>query len=368
MRITFTISQLEGGGAERVMTLLAKGFAQRGHAVTVITLSSTATDLYLLPKTVKRVGLNLNCPSTTLFQKLFNTLKRLIIFRNAVHESCPDIVIAFMADMNVFTVVALLFTGYPIIGTQHCSPSKLPMPQPWEALRYLTFPCLRKLVSVSKGVDSEFSWLPRVKREVIYNPILPFQSGGELSVVSEADVEKKWIVAMGRLVPEKSFDLLLKAFKEIAYRYSDWQLLILGEGVLRKDLENLRDDLDLASSVILPGLIQNPVAFLKQAKIFVLSSQTEGFPMALGEALACGLPAIATDCSGGIRELLRDGIDGIVVPNQDMNALAAAMERLMSDESERCRLAVHTPEVLERFSLDKVMDQWEKLIDKVVHC
>jgi GalNAc-alpha-(1->4)-GalNAc-alpha-(1->3)-diNAcBac-PP-undecaprenol alpha-1,4-N-acetyl-D-galactosaminyltransferase len=367
MQITLIIPGLTSGGAERVMVLLAKGFLQRGHTVTVITLSSHDTDFYPLPLAIERVALNLRQKSPTLLHGLLNTFVRLIRLRQAVRKTQPDIVISFMAPMNIFTGLALFQTTYPVIGTVHSSAKIFPCSQPWELFRHPTYRGLQRIVSVSQGVDSEMTWLPKAKRTVIYNPFLPpknFQD--KIHYPNGVNPDKKWIITMGRLIPEKGFDLMLTAFQTIADRYPDWQLLILGEGKLRHDLEILREHLGLSESVVFTGAISDPFPFLKHSQLFVSSSRTEGFPMALGEALACGLPAIATNCSSGIQELMRDGIDGIVVPNQDVAELAAAMDRLMSDEVERNRLASRAPEVLERFSLDKVLDEWETLIDEIL--
>lgn len=367
MKITFTISQLEGGGAERVMVLLAQGLLERDHEITVITLSSAATDFYRLPSTVHRVGLDLKYKSPTVLHGIFNTVFRLIQLRKAIRRSQPDIVITFMASMNIFTTLALLKTRYPVIGTQHGSPKLLPIGQPWELLRKPTYRQLQKLVSVSQGVDGELTWLPQDKRAVIYNPILPIPHMPPLSQVPlGADPSKKWVIAMGRLTAAKGFDLLLMAFHQIADQYPDWQLLILGEGELRSELESLRDRLNLSQSVIFTGQINDPFALLQQSQLFVMSSRTEGFPMALGEALACGLPAIATDCSQGIRELMRDGVDGMVIPSQDVTALAHAMGDLMSDPVKRETFARKATEVVERFGLEQILDQWEKLISRVL--
>jgi GalNAc-alpha-(1->4)-GalNAc-alpha-(1->3)-diNAcBac-PP-undecaprenol alpha-1,4-N-acetyl-D-galactosaminyltransferase len=368
MQVTLVIPALTSGGAERVLVMLAQGFLQRGHSVTVITLSSKDTDFYSLPPAIERVALNLRQKSSNLMHGIWNTIVRLMQLRQVVRETQPDIVISFMASMNIFTTIALFKTKLPVIGTEHCSAKMFPCGQPWELFRRPTYRGLHKLVSVSQGVDSEMAWLPKAKRTVIYNPFLLPKNFQDkiIHYPNGVNPDKKWIITMGRLIPEKGFDLMLTAFQKIADRYPEWQLLILGEGELRHNLEILRENLGLSESVVFTGSISNPFPFLKHSQLFVLSSQTEGFPMSLGEALACGLPVIATNCSSGIRELMRDGIDGILIPNQDVAALAAAMERLMSDELERNRLATLTVEVLERFSLDKVLDEWETLIDEIL--
>ncbi|MDF5707613.1 MAG: glycosyltransferase family 4 protein [Nostoc sp. S4] len=367
MQLTLIIPGLTSGGAERVLVLLAQGFLQRGHTVTVITLSSKDTDFYSLPPTIERVALNLQQKSATLLHGIGNTIVRMIRLRQAVRETQPDIVISFMASMNIFAGLALFKTNYPLIGTEHCSPKMFPCGQSWEMFRRPTYRHLRRLVSVSQGVDDELTWLLKAKRTVIYNPFLPPQNfPDQIHYPNGVNPDKKWIMSMGRLIFEKRFDLMLTAFQKIADRYPDWQLLVLGEGELRDELENLREHLGLSEQVVFTGAISDPFPLLQHSKLFVLSSQTEGFPMSLGEALAFGLPAIATNCSSGIRELMRDGIDGIIVPNQDIAALTVAMDRLMSDEVERNRLASRAPEVLERFGLDKVLDQWEILIDEIL--
>ncbi|QLE45994.1 glycosyltransferase family 4 protein (plasmid) [Nostoc sp. C052] len=367
MRIILIIPELSSGGAERVLVLLAKGFLQRDHSVSVLTMSNDDADFYSLPTGVKRIALNLRYKSATPLHALWNTVVRLVCLRKAIQSTQPDVVISFMPQMNILTALALFRTNYAVIATQHSSAKMFPCGQPWELLRHATYPQLQKVVSVSQDVDDEFSWLPKGKRAVISNPFLPIKrTHVQIDYPNKVDPDKKWIVAMGRLINAKGFDLLLAAFEKIADRYPDWDLLILGEGELKLELENLRDRLKLSESVVFTGAISNPFPLLQRAKLFVLASRTEGFPMALGEALACGLPVISTNCSSGIREVMRDGIDGILVPNQDVGALAAAMDRLMSDEAERNRLATRAPEVVERFSLDKVLDRWETLIVEVL--
>ncbi|MGB5711679.1 MAG: glycosyltransferase, partial [Waterburya sp.] len=128
----------------------------------------------------------------------------------------------------------------------------------------------------------------------------------------------------------------------------------------------MRAELGFSGRVVFTGALSNPFAFLKKAKLFVMASRNEGFPMSHGEALACGLPVIATDCPSGPSEMIRHDVDGLLVDNYDIEGLATAMETLMSDEQKRQQLAAKAPEVIERFGQDKIVAEWETLMHKLV--
>jgi glycosyltransferase involved in cell wall biosynthesis len=168
---------------------------------------------------------------------------------------------------------------------------------------------------------------------------------------------------MGRLEPVKGFDLLLRAFAACRGQCPDWTLTILGEGRERQRLEALAEQLGVASYVRLPGTVGDPAPVLRRADLFVLSSRYEGFPNALLEAMALGLPVIATDCAARI---VRDDVDGLLVRGDDATALATAMAALMADEPRRRRLGARAVEVVERFDIHQVMGSWETVIDHVV--
>ncbi|NEO74538.1 glycosyltransferase, partial [Moorena sp. SIO3H5] len=138
------------------------------------------------------------------------------------------------------------------------------------------------------------------------------------------------------------------------------------EGELRPELENLRYQLGLTNQVIFPGVVRNPFSVLKRSELFVLSSRFEGLPGVLVEALACGLPVVSTDCPSGPREVIRDGVNGILVPSENRLALATALERLISNEEERKRLASYAPKITEQFGLGTIIERWETLFSNVI--
>lgn len=360
MRITFVTPSLACGGAERCVTLLTRGLLARGHQVSVITLYGLEHDFYELPTGAQRLALGIEGNSATVIHGLANNLRRLRVLRTAIKATQPEIVISHIHSTNIMTILAVGRAAVPVIAVEHNNPVMNPAGRIWETLRRRIYPRARKLVSVSRGVDEHFSWLPQDRRAVIHNP-LEFRettsAGGEPA--------RPLITAMGRLTAQKGFDLLLKAFAKVAVLHPEWNLIIIGDGELRGELHDLTNELGLSSRVTFTGLLADPGPVLRGSQLFVMASRFEGFPYAALEALANGLPVIYTDCPSGPREIIRDGVDGLLVRNQDVAALAGAMDRLMSNDAECERLAARAPEVLERFGLDKIISQWEDLFEEV---
>jgi glycosyltransferase involved in cell wall biosynthesis len=222
-----------------------------------------------------------------------------------------------------------------------------------------------RVVSVSAGVDAYFAWLPEAKRAVIPNPV----ALTELDEPADEPAASAWprtVMAMGRLEEEKAFDVLIHAFARLAVDFPDWGLTILGEGSERGRLESLVNELDLADRVRLPGALHEPFATLKKADLFVLSSRHEGFGNALVEAMACGVAVIATQCWHTPPEIVRQGVDGILVAPNDAEALTAAMADLMSDLDKRRRLAAEAVESAKRYDLGVVTQTWDALLRSAV--
>ena len=358
MRVTLVIFSLHGGGAERVMSIMANHWAARGWAVTLLTYGDgTETPAYGLHPTVDHRQLGIGRQSSRIVEAVRNNLKRLPVLRRAIKESAPDSIVSFMDVVNVRTILATVGLGIPVIASEHSDPSCHRIGAVWRVLRRLSYRYAACVVALTPDALRYFPDSIRRRGQVIPNPVsVPLDAG-----LARTDRRKKTVIAMGRLAPEKGFDRLIAAFSMVAANHPGWSLTIWGEGDDRQTLERLRDRLDLQGRVTLPGWTPDPFTEMREAGLFVLSSRYEGFPMVLCEAMACGVPVVSFDCPGP-RHIVRDGIDGILVPPGDVNKLANAMDRLMADQAERERLAANGIEVTKRFGKDKVMGMWERLI------
>lgn len=360
MRVTLIISSFGAGGAERVMAVMANHWAEHGREVTLITLASAQEDFYPLHPCIDRIGLAATGVSSNIAAAAWNNFQRLKRLRREIRASRPDFVLSFIDTTNVLTLAATLGLRVPVIASEHTDPRQHAIGFVWKGFRQLLYRRAAAIVVLTEGVRSwaeQFGHRHRV--HVIPNPIsVPAEERGDSQDWNHSGGT---IVAMGRLTPLKGFDFLLKAFARCARQHSEWSLIILGEGEERGRLEALTIQMGIKDRVKMPGLTQNPFKILRRADLFVLSSRYEGFPMALLEAMACGLAVIAADCPSGPREIIRDGIDGVLVLPGNVDSLVAAMDRLMADQVARQRLGKRAIEVVERFSTEKVMKMWDEL-------
>jgi GalNAc-alpha-(1->4)-GalNAc-alpha-(1->3)-diNAcBac-PP-undecaprenol alpha-1,4-N-acetyl-D-galactosaminyltransferase len=359
------ISSLSAGGAERVLVLLAKGLTALGHRVSVVTIFGKDHDFYPLPDGVDRVALDLGKTTRGPIEKITTSVKRISAIRRALRRIRPDVVLSFMPETNVLVLLASTRLKLPVIVTEHNDPRRRRIKRPWRFLRRICYRRASRLVSVSAGVDDCFPWLPEAKRAVIYNPICLAEVRSEAGKPLPFD-SPRTVIAVGRLEPQKGFDLLVDAFARVAADFPLWGLLILGEGSERPRLQSLIATRRMTARARLPGTLGNPFPTLKKADLFVLSSRYEGFGIALVEAMACGVAAIATDCRSGPGEIVRHGVDGILVPPEDVDALAAAMADLMADEARRRQLASQAAESAKRFDLAQVARTWDQLLRELV--
>jgi GalNAc-alpha-(1->4)-GalNAc-alpha-(1->3)-diNAcBac-PP-undecaprenol alpha-1,4-N-acetyl-D-galactosaminyltransferase len=364
MKITLVIYAMGLGGAQRVMSILANYWATHGWEVTLITLSGNSRpSFYHLESQVKLVQLGIIGDSPSPLTLIFTGWRRIRLLREAIIASKPDVIISFLNTVNVITSIATWQLNIPIVVSEHIYPGFTDVNQVWQILMKLTY---RHADLVTLLTESALAFYPAAKgyRSIVMpNPVVT----PDLAIDPERLLVSPMLIAVGRLQPQKGFDLLIRAFSQLQSKYPDWQLTILGEGPIRKELEELRSQLQSIDRIHLPGQVQNVNAYLRQADIFVLSSRFEGFPMSLCEAMACGLPVLSTDCLSGPREIITDGVDGMLVATEDINALADGLDALMSNPTKRQQLAQSAPQILDRFGLEQVMKMWSHRIEEAIN-
>lgn len=362
-RVALVIGSLGPGGAERVMVLLANHWATHGQSVVLVTFGTPREqDFFGVREEVERAYLD---AFRIIWNpvKGFNTLRQIVVLRRALTCAAPDIVISFIVKTNLLTLLATRGLELPVVVSDRLDPRVHPLSLAWRILRRLLYPRATHVVVQTQTALHFYPDRVRRRSRVIPNPI-PAPPSRVPARARETTAPR--IVALGRLHPQKGFDLLLRAFSQIVPQHPAWSLEIWGEGPERSALEALVVDLSLEGSVRLPGMTKVPYDVLRSGDLFVLSSRREGFPNALCEAMACGLPVVSFDCPSGPREIIRDGIDGLLVPPEDTEELARAMHRLMADAGERARLASRAPEVIDRFSVGRVMTIWDQLLAETI--
>jgi len=357
------VSSLSAGGAERVISEMANWWAVRDREVAVLTLESIKFDHYRLHPGVERNTIDWGLPRTRLHIPA-QYVKRQIMLRKAVLKYKPDIMISFIDITNIRMLFALVSTGIPCIVSERVDPRYHHIGISWSLARRLLYPFSNTLVVQTNSVTA---WanrvVPRNKVRVIPNFVRTMPEPEEM--IREEGRLNPFILTIGRLEKQKGHDLLIRAFACVDAKQKGWRLVILGEGPERSSLEKLAVNLGISDAVDMPGIVKEPAEWLHKARFFVLPSRYEGFPNALLEAMACGCAVIATDCPSGPAEIIRHNENGLLVPKDDVEALSAAMSRLMEDEGLRTRLGQKALNVRSRFSQATIMAQWDSLIDSV---
>lgn len=360
MKIALVNSSLDCGGAQRVMAIMANYWASRGEDVTLITLDRTDRDFYPLDRRIRRIGLGLIAPSPNMYVAFKSNIRQIRRLRAAMRECEPNAVISFLDKMNVVTLIATLGLRVPVVISERVDPRVHTIEPIWSKLRCWLYPRAHALVVQTTTVsDWALRFLPDSQVHVIPNPV-EIKTGNAAAATVDINIRPPLVIAVGRLQAQKGFDLLVQATAQCEQR--NWSLLILGEGPDRERLESMVKQYGLETRVHMPGNVSSVVSALRQACMFVLSSRYEGFPNALLEAMSCGLPVISFDCPSGPGDIIEDGVNGVLVPAEDVQGLACAIDRLMTDRNERQRLGDEARNVITMFSIEKIMDSWQQLL------
>ncbi len=348
-----------------MMAGLASRLATRGHDVTLITLDDAAGDRHPVDDRVRRQALAVMSESRGMIARIRNTKRRIRVLRGAIDQLSPDAVLSFCDRTNILTLLAARPTGIPVVVSERSDPSQQQLGRFWELMRRRKYKRAAAVIALTETSADHLR--KQLGRNVIIIPSA-IDSPPFVSNRTQADGNRR-IVALGRLEYEKGFDRLLDAFSDLLIRaphaVDGWSLRIIGDGSMRGDLERKILALGLSDHVSLPGWIQPAWEELAEGTYFVLPSRYEGFPSALLEAMAIGVPSLAVDCESGPRAVIRDEQNGLLVQN-DVSALASGMLRMIQQPESRERFGQAGKAIVDQFSWEAMVDAYEQVLEATI--
>jgi GalNAc-alpha-(1->4)-GalNAc-alpha-(1->3)-diNAcBac-PP-undecaprenol alpha-1,4-N-acetyl-D-galactosaminyltransferase len=358
MRIVLAISSLGPGGAERVMSLLAGALVARNHEVWLVTLAERGNDFFPLDSRVHRIGLGLTRDSPSALHGLRANLQRIWALRRVVSSLEPHAVLSFVTSTNVLTILACMRLPVRIIVSERVDPAAH-RERIWSNLRSLFYVFADAVVVQTESIAAWFRKKLRNRTRIVTIPN---------PVVAPPEVEGcddeigPFLLAAGRFTHQKGFDLLIRAFSEATRERTELSLVIAGDGPEAQPLRELAARLGLGARVSFPGRVRELSRLLRSAVAFIVPSRYEGFPNVLLEALAAGIPCVATDCPGATREILGDGAYGLLVPPEDLRALTEAINRITTDSELHRRFSQAGAAAIERYGLERIVVEWERVL------
>ena len=348
-RVVFFIGALGNGGAERVISILTRCLADAGIPVEIV--------LYYDREPFYEIHPGVRITYIERETKTKNILKNTIWLRRYFKKNA-DLVISFLAQFNMIALTAALATGVPVIVADRNDPRHMPMQAPLRWARNLLYHLADQVIVQTQHNKAYFSKSLQKKCKIIYNPV----DLGEKKGLALRTEKKRRIVSVARLMKQKNQLMLLDAFSEVKKAFPEHTLTIYGDGPFREELERRIEELGLRGSVSLPGKVQNVFDCIADAELFVLSSDFEGMPNALIEAMCLGLPVISTAVSGAT-DLIGDGKNGLLSPVGDTQQLTACMMRMLEDAQLRRSCAQEALAINEQLCVERIISQWLECIE-----
>lgn len=348
MHVLIVANNLLPGGAERVIVQLLNNWVEEGIDCSLIAINQTE-HYYTLSDKIKFYELGRLSSNPIL-----NKLKKYQNVRKIVKSVSPDIVLSLPEEIGIYVTGALLGTKIPVVVSERNNPWVMPNKKITRFLRTLLYPFTAGLIFQTRQAASFFSEKIQKKGVILPNPLdlsrIPMPYEGE---------REKIIVGAGRLEPQKNFFLLIDAFAEFYKTHPDYKLEIYGEGSLRQELESYSKFKIPERNFAFPGRVTDLPERMRKSAAFVLSSDFEGVPNVLIEAMAMGVPSVSTDCApGGAAELIDNGVNGFLVPIGDEKELAAKMSELVDHADIAERFSKESIAIKEKLDANIVCERW----------
>ncbi|WP_168415528.1 glycosyltransferase family 4 protein [Acinetobacter indicus] len=346
MKILMIIPSLGSGGAERVLSSLANDWVKRQKCDIELAVLMNSKDFYTIDKNIKVHRIDYMPGSSNKVLGIFNLALNL---RKLIKDIKPDICFSFIRESNIITLISTLGVPTKVVISERDSP-KAQVSKFYNYLRKLLYPLCNGLI-VQTNDYREFitKSVGNINQVVIPNP------------VRDIDINKynreKIIISVGRLIPVKGHKYLIDAFSKCKSN-QDWKLVILGEGALRKDLEQQINKLNLQDKVVLVGAVHNVDDWLRKSSIFAFTSLSEGFPNALAEAMSASLPCVSFDCITGPKDLIENEKNGYLIEVGDVDNFSKKLDILMQSEKLRYEIGKNAKNVANSLDFIKISERY----------
>ncbi|MDO4304781.1 MAG: glycosyltransferase [Bacillota bacterium] len=350
MKIMFIIPRMVGGGAERVISVLSNEFVNRQIGVKIL-MTAGCDMAYRLDERIEVMQIGGRTGGS-----IFKRIERIIRMRKVFKQNRDYILVAFEPATAFFTCLAKVGLHMKQVSSERNDPESFPN----KKIREYAYLHSDRVVFQTEDAMRYFPKDIQKRGTIIVNPItekLPEVYTGP---------RKRTVVAAGRLEEQKNHVNLLYAFKDFLIKFPDYILHLYGQGSLEQELKDLADRLGIRKNVIFEGFHESILNEIKDAGMYVLSSDYEGISNSLLEAMGMGMPVVSTDCPcGGSRMCIQDGVNGFLVPVGQVDALRDAMEKLAGSEELAVRMGREASKVRERFSLQSVVKEWLELLNEI---
>lgn len=348
MKIIFVIPSMAGGGAERVISVLANEFVKRGNEVSIVMFAGNAC-VYSMEEKVKLVQTGEKTGKS--FAKRISRIRKM---RKYFKENQDAVIIAFGPDAAFFTFLAGLWLKMHMVMSERNNPEAYSR----KKLRNFLYGQAEAVVFQTQEAMDYFPAKIRKKGIIVENPLsdkLPDAYSGE---------REKTVAAVGRLEKQKNHEMLLRAFAIFGKKHPEYTLHLYGKGELFERLKTVAGELGIEKRVFFEGFRKDVLLQIRNAGMYVLSSDFEGISNALLEAMAVGLPVISTDCPcGGSKLCIQNGVNGLLTPVGDEKAFARAMETIADSEETAGRLSKNAVKVREKYSAGAIVGKWLSVLE-----
>lgn len=349
MKIMFVTPGMKFGGAERVMSILLKEFADLGHDVFLHIMDEDKVIAYELDEKI-----HISFSKAARFNSFKNIRAFLKELKSRVDNVNPDIIVSFFNNTLAFSWWVSRKNKIPLIFSERNDPNNNINGIKSKFFQKIALKKSNHIVFQTSGAQNCYNKKVQKKSTVIANPFSVLNMPDSVK-----DERTKRIVSVGRLNPQKNQKILIKAFSNISNKFPDHILQIYGEGELRAQLEDLIKENNLQDKVFLPGASKQVLKDINDAQVFAFSSDFEGMPNALIEAMALGLPCISTDCSpGGAREFIKNYENGILVPCNDVDEMIKAIEFMLENQEKAQQMGNNAKHIVKDLAPNIIAEKW----------